>query len=370
MKRTVLLFGAILFAVGVFAQTQQPTISWDKNSHNFGLFKEEAGPQAATFTFTNTGSTPLYITNVKASCGCTATDYTKEPVEPGAKGFVKATYDPKNRPGKFNKSITVTSNTESPTTLLRIEGEVTPREKGIEDFYPKAFGELRLVTSHMAFTKVYNNQIATDTIGIVNMSAEPIEITFENVPEHITIKVNPTKLAGKKADQQHGQIGVITVTYDGSKKNDWGFSMDRIDVVLNGVKQSENRLSVSATIEEDFSHLTPEELANAPKIVFEKTDFEFGTIKAGEKTTNNFVFTNTGKSDLVIRKIKASCGCTATNPEKMVIKPGETSHITATFSSAGKKGHQNKTITVITNDPSQSSVVLKVIGDVEEVTTP
>lgn len=366
MKKTGLLLSFLIFSFVILAQTQQPTMSWDKSSHNFGTFKEEDGLQTAVFTFTNTGSTPLYVTNVKASCGCTATDYTKEPVQPGAKGFVKATYDPKNRPGKFNKSITVTSNTENPTTLLRIEGEVTPREKGIEDFYPKAFGDIRLKTSHLAFTKVFNNQVVTDTIGIVNMGAEPIEITFENVPEHITISVSPKKLAGKKANEAHGQLGVITVTYDGAKKNDWGFSMDRIDMVLNGEKQSQNRLSVSATIEEDFSHLTEEELANSPKMVFEKTEFEFGTIKAGEKATNNFVFTNTGKSDLIIRKIKASCGCTATNPEKMVIKPGESSHITATFSSAGKKGHQNKTITVITNDPSQPSIVLKVTGEVEE----
>lgn len=370
MKKTGLLLSLVFFSLIIFSQTQQPAISWDKETFNFGSFKEEAGPQTANFTFTNTGSMPLYVTNVKASCGCTATDYTKEPVQPGAKGFVKATYDPKNRPGKFNKSITVTANTENPTTLLRIEGEVTPREKGVEDFYPKAFGDLRLRTSHLAFTKVYNNQIATDTIGVVNMGAEPISISFENVPEHITISIKPEKLAGKKTDDNLGQTGIITVTYDGNKKNDWGFSMDRIDVVINGEKNSQNRLSISATIEEDFSHLTPDELANAPKVVFENTDFEFGTIKAGDKTTNNFTFTNTGKSDLIIRKIKASCGCTATNPEKMVIKPGETSHITATFNSAGKKGKQNKTITVITNDPKQSSTVLKVIGDVEEVTTP
>ncbi len=368
MKKTGLLLSFLVFSLVILAQTQQPSMSWDKTSHNFGAFKEEDGLQSATFIFTNTGSTDLYVTNVKASCGCTATDYTKEPVQPGAKGFVKATYDPKNRPGKFNKSITVTANTENPTTLLRIEGEVVPREKGIEDFYPKEFGDIRLITSHLAFTKVYNNQTVTDTIGIVNMGTEPIEITFENVPEHIAISVSPKKIAGKKGSETHGQLGVITITYDGQKKNDWGFSMDRIDMVLNGEKVSQNRLSVSATIEEDFSHLTAEELANAPKMIFEKTDFEFGTLKAGEKATNNFVFTNTGKSDLVIRKIKASCGCTATNPEKMVIKPGEASHITATFSSAGKKGAQNKTITVITNDPSQPSIVLKVIGTVEEVT--
>ncbi|MDD3739962.1 MAG: DUF1573 domain-containing protein [Bacteroidales bacterium] len=368
MKKTVLFTSLFLiFSVIVLAQTQQPAISWDKTTHNFGSFKEEDGTQTATFTFTNTGSMPLYITNVKASCGCTATEYTKEPVQPGGKGFVKATYDPRNRPGKFNKSVTVTANTENPTTMLRIEGDVSPREKGIEDFYPKAFGDVRLRTSHLAFTKVYNNQTVTDTIGIVNMGADPVTITFENVPEHIAISVKPEKLAGKKPNEKAGEFGVITVTYNGQKKNDWGFVMDRVDFVINGEKVSQNRLSISATIEEDFSHLTADELANAPKAEFESTEFQFGTIKSGEKSTYNFVFKNTGKSDLVIRKIKASCGCTATNPEKMIIKPGESSHITATFNSAGKRGNQNKTITVITNDPSQSSVVLKIIGTVEEV---
>lgn len=365
MKKIVfLLILSFSFGLG-FSQTQQASISWDKTVHNFGTFKEEAGPQTCTFTFTNTGSVPLYITDVKASCGCTATEYTKEPVQPGGKGFVKAKYDPKNRPGKFNKSITVSSNADVATTLLRIEGEVIPREKGIEDFYPRNIGDLRLTTSHLAFTNIYNTEIKTDTIGIVNMGEQPMEISFENVPPHITISVEPQKLAGKKPNDPNGQKGVIKVTYDARKRNDYGFLMDRVDLVINGVKQDQNRLSISATIEEDFRHLTAEELANAPKIEFENLEYDFGTIKQGEKASYNFVFKNTGKSDLIIRKIKASCGCTATNPEKMVIKPGESSHITATFNSAGRTGKQNKTITVITNDPKQSSIVLKVLGNVE-----
>ncbi len=367
MKQTFLFIGLIFSSFIVFSQTQQASISWDKTVHNFGTFKEEAGNQTVDFIFTNTGNSPLYITNVRASCGCTATEYTKEPVAPGTKGFVKVTYNPNNRPGTFNKSVTVTSNTENNTTLLRIEGEVTPRDKGIEDFYPRVFDDLRLKTTHLAFANVYNNTSKTDTIGIVNMSSEPMEISFENIPPHITISVSPKKLAGKKPNEKNGGFGVITVTYDAKKKNDWGFSMDRVDFVINGQKNAQNRLSISATVEEDFSHLTKEELANAPKVIFENQTFEFGTIKSGEKSTHNFVFTNSGKSDLIIRKIKASCGCTATNPEKMIVKPGETSHITVTFNSIGKKGQQSKTITIITNDPLQSTTVLKVVGNVEEV---
>jgi len=116
-----------VFASAVFAQQEGPAISWDKTVHDFGVFKEEAGIQTAKFDFVNTGNAPLYLTNVKASCGCTATDYTKEPIQPGAKGYVTASYNPANRPGKFNKSITVTTNEFQPTSVIRITGEVIPK---------------------------------------------------------------------------------------------------------------------------------------------------------------------------------------------------------------------------------------------------
>ncbi|MDL2262907.1 DUF1573 domain-containing protein [Bacteroidales bacterium OttesenSCG-928-I21] len=350
------------------AQTQDAAISWDKTTHNFGTFKEEAGVQVATFTFTNTGSSPLYVTNVKASCGCTATDYTKEPIQPGGKGYVKASYNPANRPNKFNKSITVTSNTENPTTILRIEGNVTPREKTIVDLYPRDFGDLRLKSTNINFSQVYNTGSASDEIEIVNMGVEPIEISFEGVPSHITVSAEPTTLSGIKGDEKTGQKGVIKVTYDGKKKNDWGQSTDRVNVIINGEKESRNRLSINATLVEDFSHLSTEDLANAPKIEFKELEYDFGTLKQGEKSSHNYVFTNTGKSDLIIRKIKTTCGCTATNPEKMVIKSGESSYITVTFNSAGKKGSQQKTITVISNAPENSNVALKIKGTVEETT--
>ena len=115
-----------------------------------------------------------------------------------------------------------------------------------------------------------------------------------------------------------------------------------------------------------FSHLSPTELANAPKIVFSQTEYDFGTIKQGDKVTYEYKFKNEGKSDLIIRKVKATCGCTVPNPEKMVIKPGEESFIKATFNSAGKKGHQSKPITITTNDPANSSTVVKIVGNIEE----
>ncbi len=127
MRSFLLFVFATSLSIGVFAQQSGPAISWTTTVHDFGTFKEEAGLQTYNFEFVNTGNEALYLTNVRVSCGCTATDYTKEPIQPGSKGFVSASYNPAGRPGKFNKSITVTTNEFQPTSVIRITGEVIPR---------------------------------------------------------------------------------------------------------------------------------------------------------------------------------------------------------------------------------------------------
>ena len=86
-----------------------------------------------------------------------------------------------------------------------------------------------------------------------------------------------------------------------------------------------------------------------PIISFDKEIHDFGKIIQGEKVSYNFRFTNTGKSDLVISQVTSSCGCTITKFPKVAIKPGEKEKITVTFDSEGRKGVQNKVITVASN---------------------
>lgn len=87
----------------------------------------------------------------------------------------------------------------------------------------------------------------------------------------------------------------------------------------------------------------------APKIVFEEAEYDFGTIMQGEKLTHVFVFTNEGKSDLIINSANTSCGCTSSTPPKTPIKPGEKGEITVTFDSKTKKGAVENTIRVAAN---------------------
>ncbi|TLX75293.1 DUF1573 domain-containing protein [Labilibacter sediminis] len=358
MKKLSLILIALVIVSSTWAQHAKPAFSFNKTLHDFGGIEESAGKVSYQFNFTNTGSQPLVIHNVRASCGCTSPEWSKQPIAPGGKGYVKAIFDPKNRPGNFNKTITVTANTETPNTVLRITGTVAPRPKTTEDIYPHAIEGIRLKSKHISFTRITPKGKKSEEIDFINTSDEELNIGFNRVPAHVNIKAVP-------ATVKPGEKGKILASYDAEVKNDWGFVYDQIFLTINDVKNYKNRISINANIQEDFSQWSQEKKKNAAKISIDNKIFDFGTIKQGTKAEHSFSITNTGKSDLIIRKVKASCGCTATKPEKTVIKPGDHTTISTIFNSAGKSGRQNKSVTVITNDPLASNVLLRVQGIVE-----
>lgn len=103
---------------------------------------------------------------------------------------------------------------------------------------------------------------------------------------------------------------------------------------------------------------------NGPRIEFKETEYDFGTVMQGERLSHTFVFTNTGKSDLIISSAHASCGCTTSTPPKAPIKPGETSEIKVTFDSKTKKGPTTNIVTVAANTyPTRT--ILRISADVK-----
>lgn len=339
------------------AQNSSPIMKFDSKQHDFGTFKEEKGKVAYSFEFVNSGAQPIIIRQVRTSCGCTSPEWTKQPVAPGKKGHIKVTFDPKNRPGPFNKSITITANTQPSLTILRIKGNVIEREKTVADLYPTRYQGFRMKFNHIAFTKTKNTEVKNQELEVYNDSETPIEIGFRRMPSHLQIRMVPEKLQPK-------QKGKIIATYDGTKKNDWGYIYDYLDLLVNGDYKPGQRLVVSANITEDFSRLSEKDRENAPKIQFNEKVFDFGQLTQGEKSEHVFKMKNSGKSDLIIRKTHASCGCTAITSGASIIKPGQETEIKVVFNSRGKRGRQNKYITVITNDPFSSSVKLRVSGNV------
>lgn len=355
MKKIALLFASLLITVVTFAQ--KPVITFEKESHDFGEIQEADGTVTYTFNYKNTGKTPLVLHSVQASCGCTTPEWSRTPILPNNSGTIKVTFNPANRPGQFNKTITIQTNGEPAVKQLRIMGNVKQKPKTIEEEYRITMGNMRLKDSHIPFTKLAPNETKVAEIETINTSEADVTPEFINVPKHIVIASIPATL-------KPGEKGIIQARYDASQKGDWGFVSDQIYVIFNGERKYNNRLSISATIAEDFTKMTEKELENAPILEVDNKVFEFGVITQSQKVEHDYIITNKGKDNLIIRKVKASCGCTAVTPEKTILAKGESTKVHAVFDPRGKSGRQNKTITIITNDPKQSNILLRIQGTV------
>jgi hypothetical protein len=101
---------------------QAVKVRWEKESYDFGDI-EHAKPVTVNFTFSNQGDEPILVSDVVTSCGCTASDYTKEPILPGKSSSVKVTYNAAAI-GAFTKKITVNFNDPTLKKVLMIKGNV------------------------------------------------------------------------------------------------------------------------------------------------------------------------------------------------------------------------------------------------------
>ncbi len=122
MKKVIILLFVGLLAWSVQAQ-ETAKIEFKTETLDYGVI-ERGSDGVRVFEFTNTGNAPLIITKVSSSCGCTIPKKPEAPVMPGETGEIQVKYDTK-RVGPIRKAITVISNAETPTKVLKIKGEVT-----------------------------------------------------------------------------------------------------------------------------------------------------------------------------------------------------------------------------------------------------
>ncbi|REJ82515.1 MAG: DUF1573 domain-containing protein [Bacteroidetes bacterium] len=107
---------------------------------------------------------------------------------------------------------------------------------------------------------------------------------------------------------------------------------------------------------------------NSADIRFDIEEFNFGTIKQGEKIEYSFTFVNSGKEPLIISDAKGTCGCTVPSWSKEPIPKGGKGSVNVEFNSTGKLGMQDKTVTIISNAKSGPKV-LRLKGNIETTTS-
>lgn len=359
MNRFIVTIIFLFSVLSLSAQKYSPYIKFEKNIINLGDIHEEKGMVKAMFKLTNTGSKPLIINEVKSPTKRIKACWMKKPVLPNKSAVITLSYSPKRMKGVFSRSLTVVSNAKNKITIIKLRGKVIPKPLTLKEEYPVIISQLRYKKggNKMYFHNIKNTESKTDTLHFLNNSRNEVALSFRSLPPFIKVDFVPQTV-------KPGQKGQMVIEFDARKTKDYGYTYERLPLLINNKYDYKNDITINAVIEEDFSKLTKKQIADAPRIKFRDNRFNFGNLEQGKNVSHKYFFKNTGKSDLIIRKIKSGCGCAPYLASKRYIRPGEETFIEVTFKSKGRRGRQHKFITIISNDPVNSTVKLEIIGNI------
>lgn len=205
---------------------------------------------------------------------------------------------------------------------------------------------LKFKTNIIKFECKNTDGLKYDTLRFYNTGSRIISMIFDKMPKDISAKTYPSKIA----PQSKGYI-----VFSFNPKNGFGQHREMIFPNINGKYQYYDRFIVETIVSEHFSS----EKAEKPVAVFEPKSINFGEIKEGQIVKLKYILRNKGNSNLFIRFIKSSCGCSEVKPTKTIISPGDSCEINGFYDSTGHNGIVNKSIYVMTNDPENSSTTLR-----------
>lgn len=354
----------LLCAVVACMSMAQAVIEFGERRYDFGSIEEELGKVSCNFEFKNTGNEPLVISNVRTTCGCTAPEYTQEPILPGATGNIKITFNPQGRPGRFSKSIYVYANTDPDRTILRITGEVTRSDDTSQATqYAYRIGDMALSALHLPLAKLPKGRTSQGSIEVVNVGNEPITPQAINVPVHMQVDFTPDTL-------YHGTRGVMSVTYNPDAIDDWGYRRDEFNIVgtttASTIKSDAayNTISVSGVLQEDFDNYTEIQRELAPIMVVGKTQVDFKVVAGTQKVHRDIYVINAGYSPLKIHKIRSDNSVITAHIKKDILKPGQSTILTIEIDPMRARSNTIMSdIYIVSNDPTNTSQSIRVTAE-------
>lgn len=358
MRRLILSTATV--ASAIIGAMAQPQVFLPETRHDFGAFSEEVGPVTCSIPVVNTGDEPLRIINARATCGCTRPEFDPAPVAPGDTTFVKVTYDPAGRPGRFSKKVYLYTNTTPDKSSVVIKGVVVGASGTVDSRFPVEAGPLRLRSQSAAFGEIYRGKYKTVFFEGYNSSTDTLRPYFTDIPRYLNVGTVPEAVPP-------GEQVTFTMLLNSADVPEWG-----INSATMQLHPDTNATPVEVTavciVSEDFSELTASQRENAAKISASPAKIDLGKITRGtdKQLTAKFTIANSGRSPLLIRR--TLCVDPAVKTMKLSstkIKPGKSATLTLTIDPALIDSDiLNTRISIISNDPSASTLPLRVVATV------
>ncbi len=360
MKKYGILMVCLIFSLA--AMSQKAVITFEKKNFDFGKVHEEDGKITTVFAFKNEGNAPLVVNRVQASCGCTTPTWTKEPIEPGKSGSVTVTYNPEGRPGMFTKTITVYSNAAEEQAVLIIKGEVIPKATAENNPYPVSMRGILAKSKVVQMNNIDKGKTQVRTFEIKNATSIAITPAILNLPVYLTASITPATL-------KPNEEGKVTFTFNSAKCSEWGPLTNNVYLNFNGqkIKTEDVKITLVSNIVENFGSLTLDQKRKAPILEIPAKTVNLGVVKSNTKQIAKFKVSNKGQNILEVRRVINSNKELSIRQSKLSIANGKSAEISVELNTTGlSAGDYKKSITIQTNDPDNSFLILVLTWTVEK----
>lgn len=351
----IIINALLLLARPADAQLLFEPAEWD-----FGTVAEAEGKVSHAFTGRNTGEKPLVILDVVTTCGCTVPDFSRQPVPPGGETTVVVTFDPANRPGRFDKTLAVYSTERRKVATLTLRGDVAPRPRSVGELYPvDAGGGIRLASTLCAFTYIYSGTEKSASIGCTNTAPHPVRLELRPRTASGLLRIEAPALLAP------GERAEIVLRYlNPADTPRYGTVSDALEVVADGACRGTT--IVAHAVGTDNPASMPKEMA--PKAEISENMIKFGVAKRrGAPCERHFALKNVGAGELTVRAVEHGEGIATDLVPGTRIAAGGERQVVVRFDPAGQSyGAFAGTLVLVTDDPQRPMRLLRVTAIVEE----
>ncbi len=191
-----------------------------------------------SFTITNTGDDVLKISDIRASCGCTAATPDKNELKPGESTQLLVTFNSKGRKGPQTKTVNLkTNDPNNPNLTLMIKCNIIVKE----DDKNKAGAQIYFPETEHDFGKVKEGEVVNYVFKFENKGTQPLLV------KNVKTSCGCTAAITSEKELKPGQTGTIKVDFD--TKNRMGKASKTITVVSNDLNEPSKVLTIYADIQ-------------------------------------------------------------------------------------------------------------------------
>ena len=322
---------------------------WEQKIINIGPLMEENGLVSAEFYGLNEFATPILITEVISECGCTTVEYTKDTIYQDQIASVQVSFDPTYRGGSFSKLIYVKTSEDPEGDSLFLEGINIPFPEDISAAFSHRIGDIGLRLPVVNMGTVFTNEPKVKHVEVYNFGKQDFNLKKDQsrLPEYLKVELFPDKIPPT-------QRGLLSITYDGEKRNDLGYFGEEVILYMGDeTETSEDTISLklSAVVYEYFPPLPKSREDEVARLEISSSEIDLKQLSANVKISRVLSLSNKGREPLLIRKISTNCECLEVVIEKINLEPNESTHLQFTFDPKGRRGIDHKYITIFSNDP-------------------